>query len=168
MSGHTSSLSLATSKNPLDLLEHVLSSLDWMFERHSTNEIAAEAPGKWCNYGLFFSWSAEIGALHFSCSVDIKIPLSKLAAIYELMGRMNEQLWIGHFSLESTEKVLLFRHAILLKGRQILSTESLEDMVDMALTSCEQFYPAIQFVVWGGKSPKEALDASLLECVGEA
>ena len=37
------------------------------------------------------------------------------------------------------------------------SAESLEDMIDIALTECERFYPAFQFVLWGGKSPAEAL-----------
>ena len=41
-------------------------------------------------------------------------------------------------------------------------------MVDIAITECERFYPAFQFVLWGGKSPKDALDAAMLECVGEA
>jgi hypothetical protein len=41
-------------------------------------------------------------------------------------------------------------------------------MVDIAITECERFYPAFQFVLWGGKTPAEALTASMLECVGEA
>ena len=46
--------------------------------------------------------------------------------------------------------------------------ESLEDMVDIAITECERFYPAFQFVLWGGKTPQDALTAAMLECVGEA
>ena len=41
-------------------------------------------------------------------------------------------------------------------------------MVDIAITECERFYPAFQFVLWGGKSPVDALQAAMLECVGEA
>jgi hypothetical protein len=41
-------------------------------------------------------------------------------------------------------------------------------MVDIALTECERFYPAFQFVTWGGKSPEEAMAAALVETVGEA
>ena len=36
------------------------------------------------------------------------------------------------------------------------------------ITECERFYPAFQFVLWGGKSPADALAAAMLECVGEA
>ncbi|MGH6959444.1 MAG: YbjN domain-containing protein, partial [Dongiaceae bacterium] len=35
-------------------------------------------------------------------------------------------------------------------------------------SECERFFPAFQFVLWGGKSPEEALAAAMLETVGEA
>ena len=41
-------------------------------------------------------------------------------------------------------------------------------MVDIAITECERFYPAFQFVLWGGKTPADALEAAMLECRGEA
>ena len=62
----------------------------------------------------------------------------------------------------------LFRHAVLLRGARGASSESLEDMVDIAITECERFFPAFQFVLNGGKSPDEALTAAMLECAGEA
>src|SRR3954451_3054694 len=56
------------STNPLDMLEQIVTANEWIFERRSSGEMAAEAPGKWCDYGLFFSWSPEISAMHFSCA----------------------------------------------------------------------------------------------------
>ena len=53
-------------------------------------------------------------------------------------------------------------------ARRRTSAESLEDMVDIAITECERFFPAFQFVLWGGKAPNKALTAAMLECVGEA
>ncbi len=47
----------------------------------------------------------------------------------------------------------VFRHSVLLRGARGASAESLEDMVDIAITECERFFPAFQFVLWGGKSP---------------
>jgi hypothetical protein len=64
--------------------------------------------------------------------------------------------------------VPVFRHAVLLRGAPGASAESLEDLVDIALNECERFFPAFQFVLWGGKGPKDALDAAMLDCVGEA
>ena len=154
--------------NPLDVLEQIVTANEWVFERRSDGEMAAEAPGKWCDYGLFFSWSPEISAMHFSCAFDMKVPAETRGKLFELLALANEKLWIGHFGLESDEGVPVFRHSVLLRGAPSASAESLEDMVDIAITECERFFPAFQFVLWGGKSPSDALQAAMLDCVGEA
>jgi len=157
-----------TATNPLDVLEQILSSNEWACERQSDGEMVAEAPGKWGSYAMFFSWAREISAMHFSCAFDMKVPANRRSALYELLALANERLWIGHFGLESDDGVPVFRHAVLLRGAPGASAESLEDLVDIALNECERFFPAFQFVLWGGKAPKDALDAAMLDCVGEA
>ena len=154
--------------NPLDVIEQVVAANDWAFDRRSDHEMAVEAPGKWCNYGLYFSWSSEISAMHFTCAFDMKVPERQRAALYELLALANERLWIGHFGMDADDGMPLFRHSVLLRGATTASAESLEDMVDIAITECERFYPAFQFVLWGGKTPTDALQAAMLECMGEA
>jgi hypothetical protein len=165
------SLSLQTqtpAKNPLDVLEQIATNNEWLVDRRSHAEMAAEAPGKWCDYGLYFAWSAEISAMHFTCTFDLKVPTPRRTALYELLALANEKLWIGHFGMDSDDGMPLFRHSVLLRGAPGASSESLEDMVDIAITECERFYPAFQFVLWGGKTPADALEAAMLECAGEA
>jgi hypothetical protein len=106
--------------------------------------------------------------MHFTCTFDLKVPAPRRTALYELLTKANERLWIGHFGMDSDDGMPLFRHSVLLRGAPGASAESLEDMIDIAITECERFYPAFQFVLWGGKSPTEALEAAMLECVGEA
>ena len=154
--------------NPLDALEQIAAANEWEFDRRNEAEMAAEAPGKWCDYGLYFNWSGEISAMHFTCAFDLKVPANRRAALYELLALANERLWIGHFGLDADDGTPLFRHSMLLRGAPGASVESLEDMVDIAITECERFFPAFQFVLWGGKSPADALQAAMLECVGEA
>ena len=157
-----------SSANPLDLLEQIIVANDWDFDRRNEAEMAAEAPGRWCDYGLYFNWSQEISAMHFTCTFDLKVPAKRRNALYELLALANERLWIGHFGMDSDDGMPVFRHAVLLRGAPGASAESLEDMVDIAIAECERFFPAFQFVLWGGKSPAEALQAAMLECVGEA
>jgi len=156
------------SSNPLDILEQIIAANEWAFERRSDGEMAAEAPGKWCDYGLHFSWSHEISAMAFTCAFDLKVPADRREKLYELLALANDRLWIGHFGIEMEDGVPVFRHSVLLRGSPSASAESLEDMVDIAITECERFFPAFQFVLWGGKAPAEALAASMLDCVGEA
>jgi len=154
--------------NPLDLVEQVISANDWAFDRRSDSDMAAEAPGKWCDYGLYFCWSDEISVMHFSCAFDLKSPAKRRTALYELLAKANEKLWIGHFGMDEDTGMPIYRHSILLRGTPNASSESIEDLVDIALTECERFFPAFQFVLWGGKTPDDALDAAMLECAGEA
>ena len=156
------------SINPLDLMEQIVSANDWAFDRRNDSEMAAEAPGKWCDYGLYFSWSQEISAMHFTCAYDLKVPEKRRSALYELLALANERLWIGHFGMDSDDGMPVFRHSVLLRGAQGASAESLEDMIDIAITESERFFPAFQFVLWGGKTPADAMQAAMLECAGEA
>ncbi len=164
-------LNMQTSQpasNPLDVMEQIVGGYEWAFDRRTDTEMAAEAPGKWCDYGLYFSWSREISAMHFTCAFDLKVPGAQRRALFELLALANERLWIGHFGMDPEDGMPLFRHSVLLRGAAGASVESLEDMVDIAITECERFYPAFQFVLWGGKSPVEALECAMLECAGEA
>jgi hypothetical protein len=154
--------------NPLDVMEQIIAANEWAFDRRSESEMAAEAPGRWCDYGLYFNWSHEISAMHFTCDFDLKVPEKRRAMLYELLALANERLWIGHFGMEKDDGMPVFRHAVLLRGAPGASAESLEDMIDIAITECERFFPAFQFVLWGGKTATEALEAAMLETVGEA
>ena len=89
--------------------------------------------------------------------------------MYEAIGLVNEQLWLGHFELWSSSGVLLYRHAAMLDGDDgALSLGGAEMLVETAIDECERFYPVFQFVLWGGKSPKEAIAAAMVETHGEA
>jgi len=105
-------------------------------------------------------------ALHLRLRPEGAVAAAK--ALFELLALANERLWIGHFGMDPDDGMPLFRHSVLLRGAPGASAESLEDMIDIAITECERFYPAFQFVLWGGKTPTEALEAAMLECVGEA
>ena len=106
--------------------------------------------------------------MHFSCGFDMKVPKGRRAPVYELLALANEKLWLGHFDLSAEDNSPAFRHAILLSGVPGASAEQVEDLVDIALSECERFYPAFQFVVWGGKSPAQAIASAMIDPVGEA
>lgn len=156
------------ASNPLDLVEQFVTANDWPFDRRSDDEMAVEVPGKWCDYSLYFAWREDVAAMHFTCAFDMKVQPAKRQAVYELLAMVNERLWLGHFGLWTDEGVPMFRHSALIRGTMGASMEQIEDLVDIALTECERFYPAFQFVIWGGKSAADAVSAALLDTVGEA
>ena len=154
--------------NPLDLIEELVEANEWAFDRSREDELAVEISGRWCDYHLFFVWRGEMSALHFSCVFDAKVGAGKRTEICNLLALANERLWLGHFDLCSEDGMPMFRHTLPLRGARGATVEQVEDLVDVAVTECERFYPAFQFVLWGGKTAVEAIDAAMLDTVGEA
>ena len=86
----------------------------------------------------------------------------------QLIALVNEQLWVGHFDLWSAENVVMFRHALLLAGGAEPTHGQCEMLLKVAVDACERYFQAFQFVLWAGKSAREALDSVLFETEGEA
>lgn len=155
---------------PIDMLEGYFAAHGWTHERHGEEEIVAHYQGSWAKYELRGVWRDDDRVLQFLALPDIRVADDKRAIVYETIGLINEQLWLGHFELWTNSGILLFRHAALLAGADggTLSLDQAETLVEAAIDECERFYPVFQFVLWGGKSPKEAIAASLIETQGEA
>ena len=156
------------SNNPIDLLEELVVANEWPFDRSSDHEMVVETTGRWCDYRMFFIWREDLNALYFTCMFDTRISEDKRTPVMELICLANERLWLGHFDISSEDRLPMYRHTILTRGRQSLPPELLEDLVDVALTECERFYPALHLLLWGGKSVDEALSVSFMETAGEA
>jgi hypothetical protein len=98
----------------------------------------------------------------------MKVPKRRRAGLYELLALANERLWLGHFDLAAGDNSPSFRYAVLLRGFSSVGSEQVEDLVDIAVSECERFYPAFQLVVWGGKSAEDAMAAAMIDPIGEA
>ncbi|MGD0335447.1 MAG: YbjN domain-containing protein [Xanthobacteraceae bacterium] len=154
--------------NPLDVVEHMAAGHNWPFERAGEDEIAIVVTGRWTNYQISFTWMSEIEALHLACAFDMRVPEPRLSEVQQLVALINEQLWVGHFDVWMQNGVVMFRHALLLPGGVAASGRQCEAVFGAALDACERYYPAFQFVVWAGKSAREAMDSAMFETSGEA
>jgi len=150
----------------MDMIEESIGRREWAHDRRSDTELAVEAPGTWCDYGMFFAWSEELSALHFSCALDMRVQPKLLPHIYELLAKLNERLWMGHFAVWVEEGIPMFRHTVRLPNH--MEAEAVDELMDLAMTECERYYPAFQFVIWGGRSAADAIASSLLDTIGEA
>src|SRR3546814_13085402 len=92
-------------------------------------------------------WSSDV----CSSDLDIRVSDEKRATIYETLGLINEQLWLGHFELWSNSGLVLFRNGALLGSGETLSLEQAQTLIETALDECERFYPVFQFVLWGDR-----------------
>jgi hypothetical protein len=161
-------LSEGTRINPLDVVEHLAAGNDWSFERAGDEEITILVDGRWTDYQLSFTWMTGIEALHLACAFDFKVPERRRAEVQRLIAQINEQLWVGHFDLWLQDGMVMFRHALVLAGGGVASNQQCAALLSAALETCERYFPAFQFVVWAGKSAREALDAAMFETAGHA
>lgn len=153
--------------NPIDEIERIASGRDWIFDRPTDLEMAAEIPGQWGDYGLYVTWSEELRAVHVSCALDLRVPDGRQGDVQVLLSLLNERLWLGHFALWRDEGLPMFRQTVQV-GRLGIDREILEGLVEVAVAECERFYPAFQFVIWGGMAADEAVAAAMLDVAGEA
>ena len=94
----------------------------------------------------------EREAIHLACAFDLKVPEARKLEVMRLLSSVNEQLWIGHFDLWSSEGVVMYRQALLLSGGAEPNTSQVERLLVTAIEACERYFQAFQFVVWAGKT----------------
>lgn len=153
---------------PVEMLASLFEARDWPFEYVSDDEISAEIKGGWATYQFQAIWRAEDHVLQLLCLPDIRVPDAKRAAVHEALALVNEQLWLGHFDVWSNGGVVLYRHGLMLGDDGILGPSQAQMIVETAIDECDRFYPVFQFILWGEKTPKEALAAAMVDAAGEA
>lgn len=153
---------------PVDMLASLFEARGWPFEFVSDDEISGQIQGSWANYQLRGIWRVEDHVLQLLCLPDVRVTEAKRGAMFELLALINEQLWLGHFDVWSNGSVLLYRHGLMLGDDGLLSLAQAQTAVEAAVEECDRFYPAFQFVLWGDKSPSEALASALVDAAGEA
>ncbi|MAW99185.1 MAG: hypothetical protein CMN72_05950 [Sphingomonas sp.] len=154
---------------PIDMLESYFSAHGWVYRREE-DEIIARVKGSWTEYELRAIWREEDAVLQFLAFPEVRVAEERRASVYEALGLINEQLWIGHFELWSQSGILLFRHAAMIGADEsaTLTLAQAELLVESAIDECERYYPVFQFVLWGGKTPAEAIASALIDTQGEA
>jgi hypothetical protein len=160
--------SVPRGANPVEIVEHMAAAHGWSFARASEDEVTLVISGTWADYQVSFTWMGDIEALHLACAFDLKIPERRRAETTELVAMVNEQLWVGHFDVWTNEGLVMFRHALVLAGGTAASDAQCESLLATAVETCERYYQSFQFVLWAGKSPREAIETALFETKGEA
>lgn len=153
---------------PVEMLGALFEAHGWAYEHVGDDEISGEVPGSWTTYQVRGIWRSEDNVLQLLCLPEVRVPDAKRRVAYELLAMVNEQLWLGHFDIWSQGGVLLYRHGLMLGDDGMLSLDMAQLAIDSAISECDRFYPAFQFVLWGDKNPREALDAALVDAAGEA
>ena len=154
--------------NPIDIVEDVIYQKKWNFSRADDHELVAEIASQWCQYRLYFNWSEDIRAMSFTVTFDLKFPQNRFKKAYELLGLINEKLWIGHFDITKKNGIPAYRNTVLSSSNNDFLHKKLEDLVDIGIYECEKYYPSFQQVLFDEKSPLDALRLSNFDIIGRS
>lgn len=154
--------------NPTDIVEDLLITQEWGYQRLSDTEIAAEVEARWGIYRMQFFWQHDYDIFHLTCFLDTRVSHEHETEFYKLLALLNERVLMGHFELFSDDLTPAYRHSFTLPMNQNAQAEILEHAIALALDETDRFYPAFQLVIAGEKTAKEAASIAVLDTAGEA
>ena len=154
--------------HPIDIVEHLAEHHDWDFDRIGDDQIAMAVEGQWRTYSITLAWSNYDETLRMVCSFEMEPPAERESELYELLNKMNDQCWAGAFTYWANQKLMVYRYGLVLAGGQMASPDQIDTMITAAVMSAERYYPAIQLVTWGNRSPEEAMQVAIAEAYGRA
>jgi hypothetical protein len=153
--------------DPLETIEQAVIADQYPYERDEL-ELHLAAPGAWRDHQIWFAFRPELGAIHVCASLELKAPDGRYKEVCELVTRLNERLWMGHFDLWSDDGSIIFRHALTLPETDGVSPGQAAALIEAAKEAGERLYPAFHYLMWSGKSAAEAVSAAMFDTVGEA
>ncbi|MGJ8617936.1 MAG: YbjN domain-containing protein [Sulfitobacter sp.] len=154
--------------HPIDIVEHLAAHHEWDFDRISDEQIAMAVEGQWRTYSITLAWSAYDETLRLICTFEMEPPSEKLPKLYELLNAVNDQCWAGAFTYWAEQQMMVYRYGLVLAGGQDATAEQIDTMIGAAVMSAERYYPAVQLVVWGDRTPTQALQVAIAEAYGHA
>lgn len=154
--------------HPIDIVEHLAENHDWDFDRIGDDQIAMAVEGQWRTYSITLAWSGYDETLRLICTFEMEPPEERIGELYHLINDINDQCWAGAFTYWGDQKMMIYRYGLVLAGGQVASPDQVDTMISAAVLSAERYYPAIQLLLWGGRSPANALQVAIAEAYGRA
>jgi len=155
------------SMDPLESVEQAVLAEQYAYERDEL-ELHMAVPGAWRDHQIWFAYRPELDVIHVCASLELKAPAHRLREVCELVARLNERLWLGHFDIWSDDGSIVFRHALTLPEAEGVSVAQAAALIVAAKEAGERLYPAFHYLLWSGKSPVDAVSAAMFDTAGEA
>ena len=153
----TSLADITDSKfHPINLLEEIIISKNWVFERPIEDEIYIEVPTKYSNLIIQVSWLKKSERIEIKSFFYIKMDFSNNIEIYKLLNLINKKIDYGHFIINDL-KYPTFKNSIIIKESKSIKFDFLKEILNYAIIQSEKFFPIFQLVLWGGKKAEEAI-----------
>ena len=101
--------------HPINLLEEIIISKNWVFERPIEDEIFIEVPTKYSNLIIQVTWLKNRGRIEIRSFFYNKMDFSNNVEIYKLLNLINNKIDYGHFVINEN-KYPTFKNSIIVKN----------------------------------------------------
>ena len=159
---------IISQKNPIDFIEEYVLGDDIVKFRFSSNEITVSSKGVWKNYDILFRWDNKKKIIEVNSYFDMSKKNRISKSIYSLISNVNNKASVGFFNYCSKLNTIFFSYKISIKGQTFLSTEQVENFIDIVTSECDRFFPVFFVFFYKKQDPIHALDIALLDTHGEA
>jgi len=142
--------------HPINVLEEIIISKNWVFERPIEDEIYIEVPTKYSNLIIQVIWLKNQSRIEIRSFFYNKMDFSDNVEIYKLLNLINNKIDYGHFIIDEN-KHPSFKNSIIVKDHKNIKFDLLREVLNYAILESERFFPILQLVLWGGKKAEEAI-----------
>lgn len=157
------------TSNPLDSVEDLLLSHDWIFRRTHNDELVVDVKGRACNYHMLFVWQDEYSAMQFICQYDFSVSDKNEKLLPSILMDMNSDLWLGNFDIDRETGVPIFRYNSLFRGMTRTSgADHIEDIIEIALGECERYHCVFDLLASSEETNDADIKLALMGVAGES
>lgn len=147
--------------NYIDQMAAFLEADDWSFQRehHQGGDrdfLRAGWKGKKTKLDLVLDSRETSHIVMCFVYVPVQVPEDRRAAVAELFCRLNYRFSVGHFDLDFNDGEVRFRQSIDVEGGELTET-MFSNLIYSSLGTCDDQFPVLMRVVFGGKTAVEAL-----------
>ena len=159
---------LEVAGDPLEVIEFVAERGEMNTERVDGAELHVSVKSDWRDIAVWFAWREDAKIVQMGAPLELKVPALRMDEICRLLALINERVWLGHFDLWSEDKAIVYRNSAVLPAMSDLDEGQAETLLAGVRDAFNRFFPAFNYVLWGGKTPEEAIEACLYDVAGSA
>lgn len=130
---------------------------NWNFERIENSEnLRCGVKGKNTSYRMFFHIKEASDRLVVYAISPFNIPENKRAAAAEFIARANYGVYFGNLELDMDDGEFRYKTSIDIEGGT-LTEKMVQNLIGWAIWGVDKYYTGVMAIVYGGKSPAEAV-----------
>lgn len=144
----------------LDKLRHFFDNDDWKYQVMDDRPILSGGfKGENGSWRFIAQAKEERGQIFIYSILDINVPENKRMQVAEYLTRANYGLSIGNFELDFNDGEVRYKTSMDLSDNEELVNDALiKNLVYVNLVTTDQYFPGLMAVIYGGKSPVEAIN----------